>query len=194
MNILVLLGKSASGKDTIAKHILAKHSEFKKAVSHTTRPIRSGEVEGIDYHYVSDEVFDSMKDSFIEQTSYNVNGELWRYGFSKEEFKEDGNYLVILNPRGLEAFLKSDLKKYVKILYVSCKETERVIRYFVRDNGGTNLINLGKQCRDRIKQDKLDFEVDYISSLLNQTVYDSIDTTDGLNEEELDKSLFKLIK
>ena len=58
--LIVLVGKSASGKTTLEKYI-SDNFRYEKIVSHTTRPIRGNEVDGVDYHYVSEDVFNEMK-------------------------------------------------------------------------------------------------------------------------------------
>ena len=59
MAVLVLVGKSGSGKSRIERE-LASNFRYEKAVSTTTREIRNGEVDGIDYHFVNDEEFNKM--------------------------------------------------------------------------------------------------------------------------------------
>ena len=53
-NIMVILSSpSGVGKTTLTKKIQQKYPTFKISVSHTTRPPRSNEVDGVDYHFVS---------------------------------------------------------------------------------------------------------------------------------------------
>ena len=57
-NIMVILSSpSGAGKTTITKKIQQKHRSFKLSVSHTTRKPRSNEVDGVDYHFISNEDF-----------------------------------------------------------------------------------------------------------------------------------------
>ena len=53
--IFYLMGKSASGKDTIYKKIRERMPELKTIVIYTTRPIREGEAEGVEYHFVDED-------------------------------------------------------------------------------------------------------------------------------------------
>ena len=51
--IFCIVGKSSSGKDTIYKRLLKINSlKIKKIIPYTTRPIRQGEKEGVEYHFV----------------------------------------------------------------------------------------------------------------------------------------------
>lgn len=80
--LIVLMGKSASGKDTIYK--LLKEDEslaLKQLVPYTTRPMRAGEEEGEAYHFVTEEKFKELlqKGRVIEHRSYHTVHGLWRY-------------------------------------------------------------------------------------------------------------------
>ena len=52
--IYYVMGKSSSGKDTIYKKLLEIHPEFHTIVPYTTRPIREGEHNGVEYHFVNE--------------------------------------------------------------------------------------------------------------------------------------------
>ena len=68
-NIMVILSSpSGVGKTTLTKKIQQKYSNFKISVSHTTRPPRSNEVEGVDYYFVSKKKFKELisKEKFYE--------------------------------------------------------------------------------------------------------------------------------
>ena len=80
--LIVLMGKSASGKDTIYKLLLADKSlKLRQLVPYTTRPRRVGEIEGEAYHFVTEEQFNALleKGRVIEHRSYNTMHGLWRY-------------------------------------------------------------------------------------------------------------------
>ena len=60
-NIMIILSSpSGVGKTTLTKKIQQKHQSFKISVSLTTRPPRSNEVDGVDYHFVSKEKFENL--------------------------------------------------------------------------------------------------------------------------------------
>lgn len=58
--LLVVSSPSGAGKTTLCRRLLSEHPELQFSVSYTTRPPRSGERDGIDYHFVSDATFDEM--------------------------------------------------------------------------------------------------------------------------------------
>ncbi|MBQ2494305.1 MAG: guanylate kinase, partial [Bacilli bacterium] len=70
--MILLIGASASGKTEIAKALFRLHG-IKKAVTHTSRPIRPSETPDVDYHFVTEEKFLRLKEEgeFVETTDYN---------------------------------------------------------------------------------------------------------------------------
>ncbi|HKR25593.1 MAG TPA: guanylate kinase, partial [Allosphingosinicella sp.] len=81
--LYVLSSPSGAGKSTIARMLMASDDGVAMSVSATTRPIRDGEVDGRDYHFVGDQRFDEMVASqqFLEWA--HVFGH--RYGTLKSE-------------------------------------------------------------------------------------------------------------
>ena len=60
-NIMVILSSpSGVGKTTLTKKIQQKYENFKISVSHTTRPPRSNEVDGVDYNFVTIDKFEKL--------------------------------------------------------------------------------------------------------------------------------------
>ena len=60
-NIMVILSSpSGVGKTTLTKKIQQKYQSFKISVSHTTRPPRSNEVDGVDYNFVTIKKFEEL--------------------------------------------------------------------------------------------------------------------------------------
>lgn len=118
--MIVIVGPSASGK-TFAASSLKKLFGIVKAVTHTTRSPRKGEVKGVDYYFVTKEEFEFLdkKGNFIETTEYSGN----LYGCSKSEISD--NKVVILDPSGLRAFHKLNNPSIVFFLLKASKETRR---------------------------------------------------------------------
>lgn len=98
--LIYLIGKSSSGKDTIYRELLkTQELTLKKVVLYTTRPIREGEKEGVQYNFVDDETFFALKKDgkVIEDRQYNTYYGLWRY-FTVDDGMidlEHHNYLII---------------------------------------------------------------------------------------------------
>jgi guanylate kinase len=77
---VVVAAPSGTGKTTVCRAVVARDEQIVFSVSHTTRPRRDAEVDGRDYHFVSDDRFRRMIDegAFLEWAVYNDN----RYGTS----------------------------------------------------------------------------------------------------------------
>ena len=75
------MGKSGSGKDTIYNVIKEQMPELKNIVIYTTRPIRSGEVDGVAYHFSDDEKLQKFQEAgkVIELREYNTVHGIWKY-------------------------------------------------------------------------------------------------------------------
>jgi guanylate kinase len=80
--VFILSGPSGTGKSTLARHLVRKIPDLVFAVSHTTRPPRPGETDGVDYVFVDDATFDAMlaRGRFAEWV--RIYGH--RYGLSRE--------------------------------------------------------------------------------------------------------------
>jgi guanylate kinase len=80
--IVCLMGKSSSGKDTIYKRLLTSGQiRLKTMVPYTTRPIRAGEKEGVEYHFTDEEGYQKFLEqgSVIEARAYDTCFGIWRY-------------------------------------------------------------------------------------------------------------------
>jgi len=79
--LFVLSAPSGAGKTSISRELLARQSGLCQSVSFTTRPMRSGEQEGVDYHFVSPERFERMVNdgAFAEWAEVHGN----RYGTAR---------------------------------------------------------------------------------------------------------------
>lgn len=98
--ILALVGESASGKTTTANMFANSDMNFKRVITYTTRPPREGEEDGVDYHFVSEKVFNKLvaKGFFFENATYRG----WQYG-AAIDIKSKDNLVVVLTPAGARA-------------------------------------------------------------------------------------------
>ena len=96
--IFYLMGKSASGKDTIYKKIKEAMPELKTIVIYTTRPIRQGEAEGVEYHFVEEDKLQEFQKEgkVIELREYNTVHGVWKY-FTVDDgqFDAEDDYIAI---------------------------------------------------------------------------------------------------
>ncbi len=158
--LLLICGKSASGKTEITKAL--NDQNIKMLVSHTDRPMRNNETDGVDYYFIDDNYMTDMIDCefFVETRSYNTEYGVWNYGLSKEEIDNiDSAACVVLDLNGCEA-----VKKYIKdnnlnietvTIYISASEEERFRRYMKRDNV---TLKQAKELIRRFEKDDEDFK------------------------------------
>lgn len=137
--IFCVMGKSSTGKDTIYKKILENSSlSLERIITYTTRPIRQGEQNGVEYFFTDEEGYKALLDAgkIVEERVYNTVYGPWRYfTVDDENIRNDADYIVIGT---LEAY--SGLKKYFG--------EERVCPIFVTVDDGVRL----QRALDREKQ------------------------------------------
>ena len=98
MKIIYIIGKSSVGKDTIYQ-ILKKKINIKTYVMYTTRPIRTGEKNGIDYYYLKQEEMENYinetDSKVIEYRIYNTVHGPWTYAtIIDKQFDSDNDLLM----------------------------------------------------------------------------------------------------
>lgn len=136
--IFCVMGKSASGKDTIYRGLLThKELSLRRVIPYTTRPIRDGEVDGDTYFFCSEKQVQELQDAgkIIELRTYHTVYGPWKY-FTVDDGQFDeqtGNYLMI-----------GTLETYGKIctyfgedrvipIYIEVEDGERLIRAISRE-------------------------------------------------------------
>ena len=132
----IFIGKSASGKDFLLKKLVAE-GNFQNLVTFTTRPMREGEVDGIDYHFVTEKEFKVLEKAgkFLETRKYNtlVNGkpDVWYYGSPVIDIANN-NYAIILDVQGTRDYIDyfSDERQLnlINITYVCASKAVRTAR------------------------------------------------------------------
>ena len=138
--IFVVMGKSATGKDTIFKRLLnSPELSLKKIVPYTTRPKRRKETDGTEYHFVSEERMNELIEAgkVAEHRSYNTIHGVWHY-FTVDDNEDvrrpDSKYIMIAT---LEAYSKlRDYygKEYVIPVYIHSDDYTRLKRSVEREH------------------------------------------------------------
>lgn len=145
---ICLLGKSCCGKDTVAKRLLTMG--YGRIVTYTSRPPRVGEIDGIDYNFVSEELFIKMalNGEFAEYRSYKTANGIWYYGTRKDDLQTIANKVIILTPKGFKRMKKCGINNFVGI-YLKVGDEAIKERMKKRDDG--------EECIRRYFADKNDF-------------------------------------
>ena len=134
-NIMVILSSpSGVGKTTLTKKIQQKYPSFKISVSHTTRPPRSNEVNGVDYHFVSMEKFKEL----IKQKKFYEYAEIFEnyYGTLKDNVDQtiiDNDIIFDIDWQGTKQLSKFKNLKLIKIYLITDSKKELKNRLIKRD-------------------------------------------------------------
>lgn len=125
--IVMIMGETATGKSTTIEEL--KNMGYFAPTSDTTRPMREGEKEGIDYYFRTPEEFISC-DSYIEKATVNSG---WCYGYRKE-FLQEGINILAINPTGYDQVIDfAEKNNYdVKVILLKLHWRERVKRLLDR--------------------------------------------------------------
>ena len=135
--IVYIMGKSSSGKDTIFQKLKEALPEFKTIVLYTTRPIRAGEQDGVEYHFVKEETLKAFeeKGQIIELRAYNTVHGVWKY-FTADDGQinlEKENYLVIGTLESYEQMKKYFGEDALLPIYVQVEDGIRLGRALERE-------------------------------------------------------------
>ena len=129
--LVALIGKAGSGKDTILKDVVRAYElPMNIIVSYTTRPMREGETEGKEYHFISEETFKQMinNNQMLEYVQFNN----WWYGTGISCLDDSIIKIVIFNPSGIKSlinFSEIDLRIY----YIHASDKQRLLRQLNRE-------------------------------------------------------------
>ena len=136
--IFCVMGKSATGKDTIYQKLLHENElHLQRIIPYTTRPIREGEVPGREYHFCTEEDVKRLETEgkIVELRAYDTVYGIWKY-FTVNDGNiqlEKENYLLIGT---LEAYVKiRDYfgEKNVVPIYIEVEDGERLLRAISRE-------------------------------------------------------------
>ena len=136
--IFCVMGKSASGKDTIYSRLLENEKlSLKRIVPYTTRPMRDGEEDGKTYHFCDEAKVQKLDEmgKIIELREYNTVYGIWKY-FTVDDGQIDlakGNYLLIGTLATYTKIVKYFGQDKVLPIYIEVEDGERLIRAIDRE-------------------------------------------------------------
>lgn len=185
--IFYLMGKSSSGKDTIFRRLMEDEGlSLETIVSYTTRPIREGEVEGVEYHFVKDYEMEEMekKGLVIEKRTYDTVCGLWSYftAIDTEVNVKKNNYILIGT---LEAYVKiRDFygSENVLPIYIQVDDGKRLMRALNREMEQQNP-KYAEMCR-RFLADCEDFSEEKLEEIGIQKRFNNDDINKCIEEIE----------
>jgi guanylate kinase len=147
--MLILTGKSATGKDSIAEELIKLG--YSRIITYTTRPMRDGEVDGETYHFISVSEFlkKYIDGEFLEVNYYTTKLGVWFYGSSLADYqKADNNTICVLTPCGIKKLKQNNIKHTSFLINVS--DNEILKRQIMRGDNQD-------EAERRFMADKLDF-------------------------------------
>ena len=159
--VILISGYTATGKDSVAKELVKKYN-YRLAVSHTTRCMRSGEMMGREYFFIDKDKFYKMAENgeFIEMRKYFTNvmvdGEnkrtLWVYGLSKVQLRDLSKpTIVIADKQGCEQVAEYIGKNNCVWVHLECDEEILRKRLLVRGD-------YEEEATRRLRDDKKSFK------------------------------------
>lgn len=156
--IYYVMGKSASGKDTIYKALRGRHPEFLAVVPYTTRPIREGEQQGVEYFFVTEQQMNDMLDAgrIIELRSYHTQCGIWNYFTADDgQIDREHDYLMIGTLESYDALRKYFGNEKMVPIYIEVEDGLRLARALERERC-QDVPKYSEMCR-RFLADEKDF-------------------------------------
>lgn len=183
--IYYIMGKSATGKDTVYKELLNARPDLKTVVPYTTRPIRAGETHGVEYFFTNEEQLKEYQASgrVIELRTYQTVIGPWHY-FTLD----DGQF----DPKGESSCLMiGTLESYEKMreyfgpqvlvpIYIEIPDGIRLQRATEREKTQAKP-NYREVCR-RYLADEKDFSEENLKRLHIEKRYENLDLKKCLEE------------
>ena len=146
--MIILSSPSGAGKTTLVK-LLSKRKGFVTSISHTTRTPRSNEVDGKDYHFISNERFEKMIDNkeFLEFAKVFKNF----YGTTKsnifEELKKGNNVIFDIDWQGTNQIISQKFKNRLLTFFILPPSREELFKRLTNRDMKDKLI-----AEERMKQ------------------------------------------
>lgn len=181
MKIVALMGKAGTGKDTILKIITHSYPDkFNEIVSCTTRPPREGEVDGVNYHFLTVPQFTEkiLNGDMLEATEFNG----WHYGTLKSSLLKDKINIGVFNPAGIYCLME-DHSIDLQVFWIFANDKERIIRQLKREEN-PNI----KEIFRRYKADERDFadlsDIDY-TAIVNNVKGDQLNVAEWIKRSAI---------
>lgn len=160
-NLYIVSAPSGAGKTSLVKALLEAEPRVRVSVSHTTRPMRPGEVDGVNYHFVSREQFTAMleQDAFLEHAQVFDNF----YGTSQhwvEQTLAEGYDLILeIDWQGAQQVRR--LLPQAKSIFI-LPPTQEALRHRLTNRGQDSGEIIERRMRDAVSEMSHYVEFDYL--------------------------------
>ena len=164
--ICYIMGKSSSGKDTVFKKLKEMLPQFRTITLYTTRPIREGETDGVEYYFTDEKKLERMEKqgTVIEMRAYDTKCGVWKY-YTADDGQIDldkYHYLVIGTLQSYEAMRRYFGKDRLVPVYIEVEDGERLARALMRERQ-QNEPKYSEMCR-RFLADQEDFSEENLNN------------------------------
>lgn len=175
--IYYMMGKSSSGKDTLYQQIAGRCPQLRKVVPYTTRPIREGERNGVEYYFVDENGLSELErlGKVIELRAYDTVHGIWKY-FTVDDGQIDlhnNDYLMIGTLESYEKMLGYYGADSVVPIYIEVEAGERLARALNRERQQAHP-KYKEMCR-RFLADEEDFSEENLARLGIDKRYENTD-------------------
>lgn len=182
--IYYIMGKSSSGKDTIFKELKERCPDYQTITLYTTRPIRAGETEGVEYHFVDEKMLREFEDAgkVIELRAYDTKHGIWKY-FTVDDGQVDlrrQNYLVIGTLESYRKMREYYGKDALVPIYIEVEDGLRLSRALSREREQEEP-KYAELCR-RFLADSVDFSEENIRAAGIEKRFQNVDFARCLEE------------
>lgn len=175
IQIIAICGKAGAGKDTLLRKVIrsARTSIFlHEIVSCTTRPPREGEIDGVNYHFLTNEEFAQkiLNREMLEATIFND----WCYGTALQSLNTNKVNIGVFNPEGIETLLE-DPRINLRVYYVDVPGKERLLRQLNREESPDVNEIIRRYKAD--EEDFMDLDFDYYTVFnddKNNTMHETV--------------------
>lgn len=182
MKIICLVGKSSSGKDTIYHKVMEKmQGVLFPVITFTTRPMRSGEIDGKQYLFVDNSTLtkDLADGDVAEVRSYDSFGDRWYYYTRKSSFSENLIYFVVCSLEQVSNYITAFGASTVCAIVVEVSDDVRLKRAIDREMEGK--CNLKEVCR-RFISDTEEWEKASSMLVCQRKEVENIDLSDTVSK------------
>lgn len=175
--IFYVMGKSASGKDTIYKRLREELSDYKTVTMYTTRPIRDGETDGVEYYFVDQAFLEEtrQKGTLIECRTYQTVYGPWNY-FTVDDGQIDlerGSYLMMGTLESYEKLREYYGAEALVPVYIRVEDGLRLERALARERQ-QKVPKYKEMCR-RFLADEEDFKEENLRRCGIKRQYENIE-------------------
>ena len=182
--IYCVMGKSASGKDSLYKAVLERRPiPLKTYTTYTTRPIRSNETDGVEYNFVTADRFRLMREEgkVIEFRCYHtVFGDWYYFTADDGQINDSDDYITIMTLEGYESLCGYFGRDRVIPIYINVEDGLRLERALNRERQQA-VPAYAEMCR-RFLADSEDFSDENLNRLGITRYFDNTDFDKCLTE------------